>query len=190
MKKLINKFLISISILFFVQSCDEYVDYEASENYQIIADDYFKSANDYEAALVGVYDVLQWTLYNFMIGEIASDNSLCGGESASDVIGLQKIDYMIHDPVNDQLKRIWQYMYEGVNRANYLVENKDKIVFPGVGAIKDCMAALSLDLRETVLEQIKNKPTLAICVGMQMLLESSEENDGVEGLNILKGKIT
>ena len=39
-----------------------------------------------------------------MIGEIASDNSLCGGESASDVIGLQKIDDMIHDPVNDQLK--------------------------------------------------------------------------------------
>ena len=130
MKNLINKFLIIVSLLFFVQSCDEYVDYEASEGYQIVADDYFKSANDFESALVGVYDVLQWTLYNFMIGEIASDNSLCGGESASDVIGLQKIDDMIHDPVNDQLKRIWQYMYEGVNRANYMVENKDKIDFP------------------------------------------------------------
>ena len=70
------------------------------------------------------------------------------------------------------------------------LKQADKIVFPGVGAIKDCMSALSLDLRETVLEQIKNKPTLAICVGMQMLLESSEENDGVEGLNILNGKIT
>jgi len=130
MKKLINKFLISISLILFVYSCDEYVDYEASEGYQIVADDYFKSAEDYEAALVGVYDVLQWTLYNFMIGEIASDNSLCGGESASDVIGLQKIDDMIHDPVNDQLSRIWQYMYEGVNRANYMIENKDKIDFP------------------------------------------------------------
>ena len=130
MKNLINKFLISISLIFFMTGCDEYVDYEASENYQIVAADYFKSANDYEAALVGVYDVLQWTLYNFMIGEIASDNSLCGGESASDVIGLQKIDDMIHDPVNDQLKRIWQYMYEGVNRSNYMVENKDKIDFP------------------------------------------------------------
>ena len=49
-------------------SCDEYVDYEASENYQIVADDYFKQSSDYEAAVVGVYDVLQWTLYNFMIG--------------------------------------------------------------------------------------------------------------------------
>ena len=51
MKKLINKFLISISLLIFVQSCDEYVDFEASENYQIVADDYFKSPNDFEAAL-------------------------------------------------------------------------------------------------------------------------------------------
>ena len=41
------------------------------------------------------------------------------------------------------------------------LKQADKIVFPGVGAIKDCMAALSLDLRETVLEQIKNKPTHA-----------------------------
>ena len=70
------------------------------------------------------------------------------------------------------------------------IKNADKIVFPGVGAIKDCMAALSIELKETVVYQIMNKPTLAICVGMQMLLESSEENNGVQGLNILDGKIT
>ena len=52
------------------------------------------------------------------------------------------------------------------------------------------MAALSIELKETVVYQIMNKPTLAICVGMQMLLESSEENNGVQGLNILDGKIT
>ena len=130
MKKTINKFILSISLIFLFTGCDDYVDYEASENYQIVADDYFKKPADFEAALVGVYDVLQWTLYNFMIGEIASDNSLCGGESASDVLGLQQIDDMIHNPVNDQLSRIWQYMYEGVNRANYMIENKDLIDFP------------------------------------------------------------
>ena len=70
------------------------------------------------------------------------------------------------------------------------IKNADKIVFPGVGAIKDCMAALSIELKETVVYQIMNKPTLAICVGVQMLLESSEENNGVQGLNILDGKIT
>ena len=71
-----------------------------------------------------------------------------------------------------------------------VIKASDKIVFPGVGAIKDCMAAFSEDLKETVLEEIDKKPTLAICVGMQMLLESSEENEGVNGLNILDGKVT
>ena len=76
MKKTINKFILSISLIFLFTGCDDYVDYEASENYQIVADDYFKKPADFEAALVGVYDVLQWTLYNFMIGEIASDNHM------------------------------------------------------------------------------------------------------------------
>ena len=71
-----------------------------------------------------------------------------------------------------------------------VIKASDKIVFPGVGAIKDCMAAFSEDIKETVLEEIGKKPTLAICVGMQMLLESSEENEGVNGLNILDGKVT
>jgi len=130
MKNIIYKLFLVSTITFGIVSCDEFVDYEASETYNIVADDYFKSSNDYEAALVGVYDVTQWTLYNWMIGEIASDNSLCGGESATDVIGLQKIDDMIHDAENDQLSRIWQYMYEGINRANYMVENSDKMDFP------------------------------------------------------------
>jgi len=130
MKNIIYKLFLVSTITFGIVSCDEFVDYEASETYNIVAEDYFKSSNDYEAALVGVYDVTQWTLYNWMIGEIASENSLCGGESATDVIGLQKIDDMIHDAENDQLSRIWQYMYEGINRANYMVENSDKMDFP------------------------------------------------------------
>jgi len=130
MKNIIYKLFLVSTITFGFVSCDEFVDYEASETYNIVAEDYFKSSNDYEAALVGVYDVTQWTLYNWMIGEIASENSLCGGESATDVIGLQKIDDMIHDAENDQLSRIWQYMYEGINRANYMVENSDKMDFP------------------------------------------------------------
>ena len=71
-----------------------------------------------------------------------------------------------------------------------VIKAADKLVFPGVGAIKDCMEAFSIDLRETVLEEINKKPTLAICVGMQMLLESSEENGGVDGLDLLDGKVT
>ena len=70
-----------------------------------------------------------------------------------------------------------------------LIKTADKIVLPGVGAIKDCLEAFSDELRQTTIEFIRNKPTLAICVGMQMLLESSEENEGVTCLNILDGKI-
>ena len=70
-----------------------------------------------------------------------------------------------------------------------LIKTADKIVLPGVGAIKDCLEAFSDELRQTTIEIIRNKPTLAICVGMQMLLESSEENEGVTCLKILDGKI-
>ena len=70
-----------------------------------------------------------------------------------------------------------------------VIQTADKVVLPGVGAIKDCLESFSDELRSVTLELIRNKPTLAICVGMQMLLESSEENGGVKCLNILDGKI-
>ena len=122
-----NILLVLISVSFV--ACEDYVDYEASEGYTIVAGDYFTKAADYEAALVGTYDPLQWNIYTVMVRDMASENSLCGGESATDVIGLQKVDDMIHNAVNDQLESTWKWMYEGINRANYLVENKDKVDF-------------------------------------------------------------
>jgi glutamine amidotransferase len=70
------------------------------------------------------------------------------------------------------------------------IEKADKIVLPGVGAIKECMEALCKDkLHEVTISNMMEKPTLAICVGMQMLLESSEENGGIKGLNLIDGKV-
>ena len=129
MKNKLYKIILLVFISVGFVACEDYVDYEASEGYTIVAGDYFTKAADYEAALVGTYDVLQWNIYSVMIGDMASGNSYCGGESATDVIGLQKIDDMIHNPVNDQLESTWKWMYEGINRANYLVENKDKVEF-------------------------------------------------------------
>ena len=109
MKKLKQIFLlVSISILSF--TCADHVDYEPIEGYAITADVYFQNESDYEAALIGTYDVLQWLYLNSLIGDIASDNSLCGGESATDVIGLQQIDDMTHYPNNDNLRSIWQWL--------------------------------------------------------------------------------
>ncbi len=66
----------------------------------------------------------------------------------------------------------------------------DRIVFPGVGAMRDCMAALQQqDLVATLQSCLRNKPVLAICVGMQALLASSEENNGVECLNFFQGQV-
>ena len=126
---------IIFAIFFSASSCTKYVDYEPIDDFQITADVYFNAASDYEAAVVGTYDPLQWMYLNILIGDIASDNSFSGGESATDVIGLQQIDDFTHNPNNDNLTSIWKWLYEGVNRANYLEENKDKIDFSNKAAL-------------------------------------------------------
>jgi glutamine amidotransferase len=71
-----------------------------------------------------------------------------------------------------------------------VVASADRVVFPGVGAIRDCMAEIRrLNLDEVVRQAIVEKPVLSICVGMQVLLQHSEENGGVEGLGFLPGKV-
>lgn len=66
----------------------------------------------------------------------------------------------------------------------------DRVVFPGVGAIRDCMAELKQrGLDKVVHEVAHSKPMLAICVGYQCLMEHSEENGGVDGLAILPGQV-
>jgi glutamine amidotransferase len=72
-----------------------------------------------------------------------------------------------------------------------LIANADRVVFPGVGAIEGCMAEiLSRGVDKVVHQAIDaGKPVLAICIGMQALLNSSEENDGVDCLQILPGDV-
>jgi len=66
----------------------------------------------------------------------------------------------------------------------------DRVVFPGVGAIRDCMAALhGRGLVPVLHELAAAKPFLGICLGMQALLEASEENDGVACLGLLPGQV-
>lgn len=67
----------------------------------------------------------------------------------------------------------------------------DRVVFPGVGAIRDCMDELHRrGLDQAILEvAASGKPLLGICVGMQALMEYSEENEGVECLGLFPGKV-
>lgn len=128
-KKLIIKACFLGVLFLLIQSCsDDFIDVESNDPN---SEDYFNTEKDYQDALVGAYDMLQSTYLNVMLGEIASDNTLAGGESATDVPGIQQIDDMIHTPVNLQLRDIWGWMFSGVNRANYIMEFKGNINFNG-----------------------------------------------------------
>ena len=67
----------------------------------------------------------------------------------------------------------------------------DRVVLPGVGAMRDCMGEIvRLGLDKVIKDFITSgKPLLGVCVGMQALLESSAENEGVECLGVLPGQV-
>ena len=71
-----------------------------------------------------------------------------------------------------------------------LIASADRVIFPGVGAIRDCMAEINrLNVGQIVEDAMKTKPVLAICVGMQALMENSEENEGVDCLGFMQGNV-
>jgi hypothetical protein len=74
--------------------------------------------------------MLQGSFMSLWIGEIASDNSIAGGESVNDSQGLHQIDNMTHGGVNNELRNIMRWNYTGITRVNYIMENKDNIDFP------------------------------------------------------------
>lgn len=70
------------------------------------------------------------------------------------------------------------------------IRKADRVVLPGVGAMRDCMAEMiRCGLVEVIHEVAKNKPLLGVCVGMQALMDSSEENNGVDCLGIIPGQV-
>ncbi|WP_022778897.1 imidazole glycerol phosphate synthase subunit HisH [Butyrivibrio sp. AE3009] len=78
-----------------------------------------------------------------------------------------------------------------VTRDPKEIFSADRVVLPGVGAFGDAMRRLSeYDLIPTIKEVVsKELPFMGICLGQQLLFDSSEEADGVSGLGILRGKL-
>ncbi len=74
------------------------------------------------------------------------------------------------------------------NRQDIL--HADRVVFPGQGSIRDCMRELvRWDLVDVVREAALGKPFLGLCLGPQALLTFSEENGGIDGLDVLPGRV-
>ncbi len=67
----------------------------------------------------------------------------------------------------------------------------DRVVFPGVGAMRDCMGEIKRLGLDSVVHQVvdSGRPLLAVCVGMQALMDRSAENEGVECLGIIPGSV-
>lgn len=78
-----------------------------------------------------------------------------------------------------------------VSRDPETLFKADKVILPGVGSFGDAMENLhKYGLVSVIRDMIKEgKPFLGICLGLQLLFESSEESPGVDGLGILKGRI-
>jgi glutamine amidotransferase len=71
----------------------------------------------------------------------------------------------------------------------YIAE-ADRVVFPGQGAARDCMAAISQHhVNQAVREAAASKPFLGICMGLQVLMNFSEENDGTQLMGLFSGKV-
>ena len=69
------------------------------------------------------------------------------------------------------------------------IENADRVVFPGQGAMRDCMAELAAHgLAEPMRECLGVKPVLGICMGLQVLFDSSEEDSDTRGFGWLAGR--
>ena len=78
-----------------------------------------------------------------------------------------------------------------VTHDHELIRKADRVIFPGVGAIRDCMTEIRRlhcdEMLQDVLQQ--EKPVLAICVGLQAMMSRSEENDGVNCLDMIPGEV-
>ena len=128
----IIKYLFLMLVTFL--ACDDFVEVDPiGAN----SEEFFNSEDEYEAALIGAYDLLQASFKNNLIAVSASDDYGSGGDPVNyDQPVVQNVNLMIHTPADQgQLREIWQFMYAGLNRVNYLLENKDKTAFAGKPAI-------------------------------------------------------
>jgi glutamine amidotransferase len=109
---------------------------------------------------------------------------------------MKKIDIAVVDYGMGNLRSVSKALEHVAPSKNVVVtsnpadiESAERVVFPGQGAMPDCMRELdSRGLRESVMQAARSKPFLGICIGLQMLFEHSEEGNAA-GLGLFKGNV-
>jgi glutamine amidotransferase len=108
----------------------------------------------------------------------------------SDVIAV--IDYGMGNlrSVAKALAHVAPKMRVSVTADPATIKSADRVVFPGQGAARDCMRNLRrANLESVVADAFANKPFLGICMGLQVLFEVSDENNGVDCLAVIPGSV-
>jgi imidazole glycerol-phosphate synthase subunit HisH len=109
---------------------------------------------------------------------------------------MQKTDIAVVDYGMGNLRSVFQAVQHVADQQTVVVtsdprviENANRVIFPGQGAMPDCMRELDArDLRATIIKVAASKPFLGICIGMQLLFQHSEEGD-TAGLCLLDGEV-
>jgi len=92
--------------------------------------------------------------------------------------------------VSKALEQVADGMQVIVSSDPSTILRADRVVFPGQGAMRDCMAELQQrELGEVIRTCISDKPFLGICMGLQVLMDCSEENNGRAGLGMIPGRV-
>lgn len=133
MKKNI-KFLAIFMLIPLLFACDKFLDLEPKDNGVRIQNEdsdsaYYKSANEVEADLAGVYSDLKneyFELDYFVNGDAQSDDAYAGADNPAN---FQIDDYKI-DATNSNVSRDWQYLYSTIGKANTVINNVDAISDP------------------------------------------------------------
>ncbi len=115
-----------IVLLAVFTSCETWVDYDPHDEFKVTEADYLKTSADYQTMAVSCYTPLQWMNQIVVLGDVAADNSVSGGENASDVVDIQQLDDYTTTTNNALLADLWKVAYEGINRVNYLIQYKEK----------------------------------------------------------------
>ncbi len=91
--------------------------------------------------------------------------------------------------VANAFKAVAPTLSVGITSDAQQIANAERVVFPGQGAMPDCIRELDARaLRQSVIQATQDKPFLGICIGLQMLFEHSEEGNAT-GLGLFKGVV-
>ena len=123
--KNISKIIGLITLLIIFAGCEKWIEFDPHDEYAVTEADYLKTESDYQSMAISCYTPLQWLNQVVVVGDIASDDAVAGGENASDVLVLQHMDDYTVTTNNGLLEDLWKVSYEGINRTNYLLKYKD-----------------------------------------------------------------